>query len=105
MNRLAIILLTSALLVSCGRQTTGFLHTEGKRIVNGKGEEVLLRGIGLGGWMLQEPYMLKLADVSPAQYDIKRKIAALVGEERCHAFYDAWLNNMITRRDIDSLKA
>ena len=36
----------------------GFLRTDGKKIVNEKGENVLLRGIGLGGWMLQEPYML-----------------------------------------------
>lgn len=105
MKRSAIILLTSIFLVSCARHATGFLHTDGKRMVDGKGEEVLPRGIGFGGWMLQEPYMLKLSDVSPAQYDIKRKIAALVGEERCSAFYDAWLKNMITRRDIDSLKA
>ena len=31
----------------------GFLRTDGKKIVNEKGENVLLRGIGLGGWMLQ----------------------------------------------------
>jgi len=32
----------------------GFLRVEGKQIVNEKGENVLLRGIGLGGWMLQK---------------------------------------------------
>lgn len=83
----------------------GFLRTDGRHIVNGKGEFVLLRGIGLGGWMLQEPYMLKLSGVAPAQYDIKNRITALTGEERCGEFYDAWLANMVTRRDIDSLKA
>lgn len=105
MNRFIILLLASFMLVSCGRQAIGYLHADGKRIVNGKGEYVQLRGIGLGGWMLQEPYMLKLSGVSPAQYDIKKKITALVGEDRCRAFYDAWLTNMITKRDIDSLKA
>jgi hypothetical protein len=55
--------------------------------------------------MLQEPYMLKLSGVSPAQYDIRKKITALVGEERCSEFYAAWLAKMVTRRDIDSLKA
>ena len=39
----------------------GFLKVKGKEIVNGKGETVQLRGIGLGGWMLQEPYMLQLS--------------------------------------------
>jgi hypothetical protein len=31
----------------------GFLKVEGKQIVNGTGNPFLLRGIGLGGWMLQ----------------------------------------------------
>ena len=39
----------------------GFLKASGKKIVNEKGENVLLRGIGLGGWMLQEGYMLEIA--------------------------------------------
>ncbi len=95
-------------MVSCDPSepsSPGFLKADGRQIVNGKGEFVLLRGIGLGGWMLQEPYMLKLSGVSPAQYDIRKKIAALTGEERCEEFYSAWLSNMVTRRDIDSLKA
>jgi endoglucanase len=105
MKRHVFLLLASVILVSCGRQPNGFLHADGEKIVNGDGNEVLLRGIGLGGWMLQEPYMLKLSGISPAQYDIKKKITALIGEERCGEFYDAWLSNMITRRDIDSIKA
>jgi aryl-phospho-beta-D-glucosidase BglC (GH1 family) len=82
-----------------------FLKVSGKAIVNGKGENVLLRGIGLGGWMLQEPYMLQLSKVAVAQYDIKSKIADLIGKKNCDKFYDAWLKNLITETDIDSLKA
>ena len=36
----------------------GFLRTSGTKIVNEKGENIVLRGMGLGGWMLQEGYML-----------------------------------------------
>jgi len=105
MKKTVFLAMTICLMVSCNRSDTGFLRTDGRHIVNGKGEFVLLRGIGLGGWMLQEPYMLRLAQVTPAQYDIKNRITALIGEERCGEFYDAWLKNMITRRDLDSLKA
>ncbi len=83
----------------------GFLKAGGKQIINGKGENVLLRGIGLGGWMLQEPYMLQLSEAAVAQYDIKAKITGLIGKSNCDKFYSNWLNNMITERDIDSLKA
>ncbi len=105
MKKIALLFTAICLLVSCARSDTGFLVRDGRHITNGKGEVVQLRGIGLGGWMLQEPYMLKLAGTAHAQYDIKNKITELVGEERCGEFYNAWLANMITRRDIDSLKA
>jgi len=52
----ALILTSTSLLNS-----QGFLKVKGKEIVNGKGETILLRGMGLGGWMLQEPYMLQLS--------------------------------------------
>jgi len=83
----------------------GFLKTSGKQIVYENGENVLLRGIGLGGWMLQEPYMLQLSKVAVAQYDIKVKIAGLTGEKNTRKFYRSYRKNMITERDIDSLKS
>ena len=42
-------------------QDPAFLTTSGSSIVNGNGENVLLRGVGLGGWMVQEGYMLQTA--------------------------------------------
>jgi aryl-phospho-beta-D-glucosidase BglC (GH1 family) len=105
MKRIPIIMLAAVMLVSCTEQKKDFLRTDGTNIVNGNGENVLLRGIGLGGWMLQEPYMLRLSGVAVAQYDIKNRINDLIGEERMNGFYNAWLANMVTERDIDSLKA
>jgi hypothetical protein len=105
MKRITVILLAAVLLASCGKQEKNFLRTDGTMIVNGAGENVLLRGYGLGGWMLQEPYMLKLSGVAVAQYDIKNRISELVGEDKMDEFYGAWLANMVTKRDIDSLKA
>ena len=32
----------------------GFLQTSGKEIVEGNGEPILLRGFGLGGWLVPE---------------------------------------------------
>src|SRR5450759_576560 len=82
----------------------GFLGVKEKQIVNEKGENVLLRGIGLGGWMLQEPYMLQLSKVIGTQTEIKSRISELIGEKNCEEFYKRYLNNMITQKDIDSLK-
>jgi len=81
----------------------GYLKVHGTTIVNDKGNEFILRGMGLGGWMLQEPYMLGLSGVVSAQYDISKKINDLIGKENTRKFYDSWLANFCTKADIDSL--
>ena len=82
----------------------GFLRRQNTEIVNDNGP-VLLRGMGLGGWMLQEGYMMKTSSFANAQYQIKAKIEALVGSQNTQAFYDAWLENYMQKVDLDSLKA
>jgi endoglucanase len=82
----------------------GFLKAKDTLIVNEKGEKVILRGMGLGGWMLQEGYMLKLGKIGP-QHRIREKIEELVGKARTAAFYDGWLAGDIRKIDIDSMAA
>ncbi|GGK18345.1 hypothetical protein GCM10007962_10650 [Yeosuana aromativorans] len=83
----------------------GFLHSEGQKIVDGNGQNVLLRGLGLGGWMIQEGYMIQTGAFAGPQHVIKQKIQELVGPENTEEFYEAYRANGITKRDIDSLKA
>ena len=99
---LMIVLLCSV--YTQGVQAQGYLRAEGKRIVNNKGENVLLRGMGLGGWMLQEGYMLRVHQ-DGQQHRIRQRIDSLVGKERTEMFYDAWLANHTRKIDIDSMKA
>lgn len=81
----------------------GFLRADGKKIVNAKGENVLLRGMGLGGWMLQEGYMLKI-EKEGQQYRIRERIEALMSPVQTQEFYDAWLANHVRKIDVDSMK-
>jgi len=92
-------------LVSIGASGQHLLRVKGSTIRDGQDQEIILRGIGLGGWMLQEPYMLKLSGAAIAQHEIRNKIADLVGEKNTRTFYDAWLANHCTKGDIDSLAA
>ncbi|MFT3903054.1 MAG: cellulase family glycosylhydrolase [Niabella sp.] len=80
----------------------GFLKADGKKIVDGAGREIILRGMGLGGWMLQEGYMFHLAFLGQ-QYHIREKITQSVGEEKAKVFYDQWLRQHTTKKDIDAL--
>ena len=86
------------------QEESSFLHTEGQRILDRNNQNVLLRGIGLGGHMLQEGYMLRVP-FSGQQYVIREHIEELIGEEKTQEFYDAWLANHTRKVDIDSLKS
>ena len=79
------------------------LRTEGKNIVDGSGNEVILKGMGLGGWMLQEGYMMQSSEVADTQHEFKNRLIDLVGIDKTNEFYDAWLANHVTKKDIDSL--
>jgi len=78
----------------------GFLHAEGTRIVDAEGNEVLFRGWGLGGWYLQEGYML---GTSGPQHSLEARFEDLVGKEKKEEFYEAWLANYMRKIDVDSL--
>jgi endoglucanase len=80
-----------------------YLHRSGKLIVDGDNKEIILRGMGLGGWMLQEGYMLETNSFANPQHQIRAKIESLIGETNTNEFYDAWLANHCTKADIDSL--
>ncbi|HEV7311162.1 cellulase family glycosylhydrolase [Sphingopyxis sp.] len=92
----------AALFSSTTAHAEGWLKVDGTQIVEGSGKPVILRGMGLGGWMLQEGYMLKLGDVGQ-QHKIRAKLVELVGEERTAQFYRAWLDNHTTEADIAAM--
>lgn len=80
------------------------LRVRGSAIVNEKGDTIILRGMGLGGWMLQEGYMFRLSNLGQ-QYRIREKITEVVGEKKAAQFYEQWLANHTTKKDIDSMAA
>lgn len=82
-----------------------FLHTSGQAIVNENLDTILLRGMGLGGWMVQEGYMLQTSGFANPQHKIRSTIEALIGKDDTDLFYEAWLNNHVRKSDIDSLKS
>jgi endoglucanase len=82
-----------------------YVHRSGKTIVDGNNQEIILRGMGLGGWMLQEGYMLETSSFANPQHQIRAKIEQLIGTANTNEFYEKWLTNFCTKRDIDSLAA
>jgi aryl-phospho-beta-D-glucosidase BglC (GH1 family) len=94
-----IALFVAVLNIDCSAQ---FVRASGQNILDEEGNEMILRGIGLGGWMLQEGYMLRTWG---AQHELESRIEELVGLEKKQEFYAAWLLNHCTKTDIDSMAA
>ena len=89
-------------LTPANSHSQGFLHAKKGHIVDGQDRDVILRGMGLGGWMLQEGYMLGV-NREGTQHSIKARITDLVGPEECERFYGLWLQNNMTRADVELL--
>src|SRR3546814_8964765 len=100
----AIALLLATLLSATAARAEGFLKVDGTRIVDDSGEPIVLRGMGLGGWMLQEGYMLQLGEIGQ-QHRIRARLVELVGKKRTADFYRAWLDNHTTEADIAAMRS
>jgi endoglucanase len=97
------IKLTALLVLLTQIVSAQYLHRSGKYIVDGADKEVILRGMGMGGWMLQEGYMMESTGFANTQHQLKTEIEKLAGKDGLDAFYDAWLKNYCQKADIDSM--
>ena len=83
----------------------GWLRVEDVAIVDEAGQPVLLRGMGLGNWLLAEGYMWKLSPGRESAREIEQLMVELVGAERAERFWTAFRDRFITRDDIARIAA
>ena len=84
----------------------GFLHNVDGEIVEGNGEPILLRGFGLGGWLVPEGYMLhNQAWISgfESPTDIENHVTDLIGAEAAEDFWELYRANYVAQADIDQI--
>jgi len=103
-NRMAITVLgvafVTALECSSARGALTFLRTQGQDMVDENGQKVLLRGVGLGNWMLPEGYMWKFGEQGDRPRKIEKMVSDLIGPERAARFWSEYRRNYITQADI-----
>ncbi|HPN38565.1 MAG TPA: cellulase family glycosylhydrolase [Melioribacteraceae bacterium] len=92
------------LMVVSSVEGNGFLKRNGKNIVDGSGSPIMLRGIGLGGWLVPEGYMIQTTSFANAAWQFKQKIKDLIGEEKTNQFFELYRKNFVTRKDVQQLK-
>ncbi|MDF2192119.1 carbohydrate-binding protein [Paraflavitalea sp. CAU 1676] len=77
------------------------LRADGQRIVNASNQEVMLKGVGLGAWLLQEGYMMN-PNSGGTQWSFKRTLYNQgQTDAQVEAFYQSWRDNFITQADIN----
>ncbi|RPI73242.1 MAG: glycoside hydrolase family 5 protein [Ignavibacteriales bacterium] len=96
---LILVILTSILTYS----QSGFVSVRGKNIVDTAGKKLILKGIGIGNWLVPEGYMFKFKKTSSPGL-IDKTLRELIGPAETNKFWKKFRENYITRNDIQFLK-
>lgn len=84
-----------------------FLKIEGQKVTNRKGEEILLKGTNLGGWLLQEYWMCPVKGSDKVeQWSNSETLDVLTerfGEEKTQELINEFQDNWITEDDIQNI--
>lgn len=76
-----------------------FLHTQKSLIYKGE-NPILLRGMGLGGWLLPEGYMWKFYTKCDRPRKMEALIEDLCGKDYATSFWNHYYDSYITEKDI-----
>jgi endoglucanase len=101
---LLTLIMTCGILLPTGR-VLPYYTTRGRDIVDRKtGERVILRGFGLGCWLLPEGYMWGIRKLDrPRQFE--RAIDDLIGKKAAAEFWKVYRENFVTEDDIREMKS
>ena len=111
MKKLLSLFLSAVLLFSAGAlafaespaagiTAADALHTQGETLVNANGEEVRLRGVNLGGWLIQEDWFCPADNGKRGDHWTLETLIARFGTERAYELYNIYWDNWITEYDF-----
>ena len=84
----------------------GYYTTIGPDIVDPFGNPVYLHGVGLGGWLVPEGYMLHInAPDGGSPRSIRAQIVDLIGEAGADEFFEVYQANYVEEKDIAAIKS
>ncbi len=83
----------------------GYFSVNGTEILGWNGQPVVLKGMGLGGWLLPEGYMLHISTPgTDGPTGIRNQMAELIGEADTEAFFDLFTEKYVQEKDIAAIK-
>jgi endoglucanase len=86
-----------------GADFSGFVQAKSARLVDPSGRDLLLRGVGLGNWLLPEGYMWKFGHGAESPREIEALVSRLAGADWAAEFWQRFRDAFITEADIKKI--
>jgi endoglucanase len=105
--RLSALVLVVTLMIGNGSVVAAplnFIHAEGTRLVDTRGDGFIVKGINLGNWLVPEGYMFKFMRAR-APTEIAGVVEALIGSQEASRFWAEFREVYVAEEDIRFIKA
>ena len=80
-----------------------FLSTKGQKLVNRNGDEIQLKGVNLGSWMIWEDWLSPYEEATD-HYSVLTTLEERFGRESAYELFNTYMDNWITEYDLDEIK-
>lgn len=89
---------------SAPEKERGFVHQDGTKIVDGYGNAIGLIGTNVGGWLVQEEWLVPTEVGGYAQRDMILTLANRFGIDKANELVEIYEDNFITEQDFANIK-
>ncbi len=97
---LALLLIVSAGFLASTATARQFYRAEGTQILDPNGEATVIRGMGLGGWLMPEGYML---DMGGSWSEMQARVEDVVDPYTAAEVWRRYRENYVNEKDIQKL--
>lgn len=88
-----------------GYNETTFFRADGPDILNRQGQPVIIKGFGLGGWLLPEGYMFGLNRGGYTSVtDMRNNMTDLIGASDTEDWFQLFRDNYVQEKDVIQMK-
>ncbi|MCY4674956.1 MAG: cellulase family glycosylhydrolase [Bacteroidetes bacterium] len=87
--------------------SAGYFSVGGTEILDANGQPTVIKGMGLGGWLLPEGYMLHISTRSQptdGPTGIRNQMIDLIGERGTDEFFELFREKYVQEKDIAKIK-
>ncbi len=99
---LVMILTAVPLFASAVSNELPALHTEGKKIIDSNGKEVILRGTNFGGWGIMEDWFCPYTNPA-GEEQVYQTLVGRFGQQAVHELFKTYRSNWITETDYKNV--